>query len=101
MGNNYVKDPAAVLDYAVDWLGAGAGYLGRTTPPLTIAASVFTITPVEAGGLVASNETFDLSKTSLRLSGGIVGHLYQVTNRITASNGTTDERSFLIRVENR
>jgi hypothetical protein len=101
MSNNHVKDPAAILDYAVDWLGGGNGYLARTTPPLTIAASVFTITPVEAGGLVASNETFDASKTTLRISGGVVGHIYQITNRITASNGTTDERSFLIRVENR
>lgn len=96
MGNNYIKDPTALLDYAVDWLG----YLGGTTPALTIAASTWIISPVETGGLAASAESFDAGKTSVRLSGGIVGHIYQVTNRITVNTGVTDERSFLVRAEN-
>lgn len=97
MLNGTVKDPSAVLDYAIDWLG----YLSGVTPPLTIASSTWVVSPVETGGLAMSSEAVEGSKTSLRLSAGIVGHTYRVTNRITVAGGLTDERSFLVRVENR
>lgn len=95
--NNHVKDPSAVVDYAVDWQLYGDSALA---PPLTIATSAFTISPVEAGGLLADAQTFEGKKAAVRLSGGIVGQIYQITNRITLSNGMTDERSFVVRVEN-
>jgi hypothetical protein len=94
----FVKDPGARVDYAVDW---DAGYLTRNGVTLTIAASAFSVTPVEPGGVTIASQSFTAGKTNVVLIGGIAGHLYQITNNITMSNGNTDERSLLIRVENR
>ena len=90
-----VKDPAAVLDYGVDWLDGG--YLdGRT-----INASSWSVEPVEPGGLVIASPAVSGGKATAMISGGIVGHLYQLTNRIVTNAGTTEERSILIRIEQR
>lgn len=90
----YVKDPAAVVDYTVDW---GAGYLAGET----VTASDFSIDPVEAGGLAVEAASSDGQTASATLSGGITGHLYRVTNQISTSGGRTDERSLAIRIADR
>ena len=40
-------------------------------------------------------------RSSARLSGGIVGRVYRLTNRVTLSDGQVDERSVTMRVEER
>ncbi|MEE4350418.1 MAG: hypothetical protein V2J26_09335 [Pacificimonas sp.] len=35
------------------------------------------------------------------LAGGLRGHVYRVTNRVTFTDGRTDERSLSIRVDDR
>lgn len=69
----YLKDPHARVDYAIDW----GGYLDGQT----IAESQWSVTPDEAGG--------------------IVGRTYSLANRVTMSDGSVDERSIVLRVEDR
>ncbi len=90
----YLKDPGARLDYTVDW---GAGYLGTGT----ITTSTWTVLPVEAGGLVIAGEAQAATRATVTLSGGIPGHLYRIGNQVVMSDGTIDERSVTVRVEQR
>jgi hypothetical protein len=90
----YLKDPQSRIDYEVDW---GGGYLDGQT----IAASTWTVTPSESGGLTVESDSFDLMRSAARIGGGVVGHVYSVANRVTLSDGTVDERSLSLRVEQR
>jgi hypothetical protein len=90
----YLKDPGAAIDYRIDW---SAGYLAGQT----IADSLWSVAPDEAGGLVASGGEEGPGRTTATLSGGIAGHVYRVTNRITLSDGRVDERTLTLRVEER
>jgi hypothetical protein len=90
----FLKDPEAVVDYQVDWSAALAG-------ALTIASSSWTVTPTEAGGVVVAGAGVDGRAATARLGGGIAGHVYRVGNRVTLSDGSIDERSLVIRVEDR
>jgi secreted protein with Ig-like and vWFA domain len=98
MPSTFVKDPGARVDYAVDWLTDG--YLSATTPARTITASEWAVEPIEAGGVTITEEAFTAAVASALLGAGIVGHIYQITNRITMDTGAIDERSFLLRIEN-
>ena len=90
----YLKDPQARIDYGVDW---APGYLDGQV----IAASTWCVDPVETGGIAVEAESFELVRTAAVLSGGVAGHVYRVGNRITLSDGRSDERSLVIRVEQR
>ena len=89
----WVKDPAAVLDYGLDWV---SWLDGRN-----ITQSTWHVEPSEPGGVVAASPEHQYGKTSVMLSGGNVGRLYMVTNRIVTNASTTEERSMLIRIEQR
>lgn len=83
------KDPAAVLDYAVDWtewLAAGD----------EIAASVWTL----PSGLTRITDNFTTTATRIWLGGGVAGKVYEIVNHITTEAGLEDERTFTIVVEN-
>lgn len=90
----YLKDPGATIDYAIDWLG---GYLDGQT----IAGSGWSVEPEEEGGLAVASSGFDLTRTAATIGGGVRGHVYRVTNRVTLSDGRVDERSLTLRVEDR
>ena len=90
----YLKDPGASIDYAVDW---GAGYLAGDS----IAGSEWTVEPAEAGGIEVAATAAEAARTSAQLTGGIAGHVYRVSNRVTLSGGRIDERSLTIRVDER
>jgi hypothetical protein len=90
----YLKDPQARIDYELDW---GGGYLDGQT----IVASSWTVAPDEAGGITVESNSFDLMRTAARISGGVAGHVYSVTNRVTLSDGAIDERSISLRAEQR
>lgn len=89
-----LKDPQARVDYQIDW---GSSYLDGQT----IVASQWTVSPDEAGGIEVDEESFDLTRTAVTLTGGMPGHLYRVGNRVTLSDGRYDERSLSLRVEER
>ena len=80
----FLKDPAASLDYSVDW---AAGYLDGQT----ITTSGWSVQPSETGGI-------SLAAT---LAGGIPGHVYRISNFVTLSDARSDERQLTVRVEQR
>lgn len=85
----FTKDPEAVLDYSIDWSRWLAGD--------QIATSNWTV----PGGLEKVSDAQTSTKTTVWLSAGTIGESYTVTNRITTSGGRTDDRSFLVKVEDR
>lgn len=87
----YAKDPEAILDYAIDW----AAFLGDGE---TIAQSLWHITPSETDGLALLSESESGTNHLAMVSGGVPGHVYRLTNRVTTDLGRTDDRSFLIRI---
>jgi hypothetical protein len=89
-----VKDPESRIDYEFDW--AAAYFDGQA-----VVASVWVVDPAEAGGVVVAAAAHNLMQTTATLAGGIAGHVYRVTNRMTLSDGQIDERSVTIRGEER
>jgi hypothetical protein len=81
------KEPTEVLDYEIDWSDWLAG--------LTISTSSWTI-PAGITNVADSNTT---TKTLIRLSGGTWGEVYELFNTIIASDGETETRSILIRIQ--
>jgi hypothetical protein len=90
-----MKDPAAVLDYSIDW---GAEYLSEGE---MLAASTWSVIPDEPGGVTVAGSDFDPFTTTVEAAGGVAGHMYRLVNLITTGSGRIDERSIAIRVENR
>jgi hypothetical protein len=90
----FVKDPGAMIDYAVAWT---AGYLSGEQ----ITESVWAVAPEMADGLAVVAGRIDAGKTVVTLSGGRLGQVYRVSNRIRLSDGRSDERTLVIRVEER
>ncbi|HZT32755.1 MAG TPA: hypothetical protein VFA33_22900 [Bryobacteraceae bacterium] len=86
----FIKDPDAVLDYSVDWSKWLAGD--------QIQTSAWSVSDT---ALQATDESNTLTRTTVWLSGGVAGQPYTVTNRITTSSGRTDDRSFIIQVQDR
>jgi hypothetical protein len=89
-----LKDPGALLDYAVDW---GAEYLAGDA----LASSDWSVSPVEAGGANIAGSQFDLLVATVQVAGGIAGHIYRVTNHVVTASGREDNRSITLRVEQR
>lgn len=89
-----LKDPEAALDYAVDW---GAEYLNGDA----VSQSSWTVVPTEPGGLSIVQSSFDASIATVTASGGVAGHVYQLTNQVVLVSGLTDSRSIVLRVEKR
>lgn len=87
----FLKDPAAVIDYAVDWQAA---YLAGAT----IIDSRWVVVP---DGLMVAAASHDAGRSTVTLSGGARGAVYRLTNRVTFSDGRSDERSLDVRVEDR
>lgn len=89
----YLKDPHSRVDYAIDW--------GFYLDGQTIADSIWSVTPDEAGGIAVEAASFDLNRSAARIAGGRAGRVYSVSNRVTMSDGSVDERSIALRVEDR
>lgn len=88
----FLKDPGAVIDHVVDW---DAGYLnGRA-----IVASAWSVEP--DAGLTLANPRREGGRTAISLGGGTAGQVCRVTNRVTLDGGSSDERTLLVRVEER
>jgi len=86
MARTMYKDPDARLDYVIDW----SKWLGDDT----IVDSEWIV----PDGLVLDDESFTTSKTVVWLTGGTAKTRYEVTNRITTSDGRIDDRTILIYV---
>ena len=88
------KDPGARIDFEFDWAAAYPD--GQT-----IVSSEWSVVPGEAGGVLVAGAAHDLTQVTVTLAGGIAGHVYRVTNRVTMNDGQIDERSMTMRVEER
>lgn len=86
----FIKDPDAVLDYSIEWSKWLAGD--------QIQTSAWTVSDP---ALETADDSNTATRTTVWLSGGAAEHSYTVTNRITTSGGRTDERSFVVQVEDR
>lgn len=89
----YLKDPHSRVDYSIDWSPHLDGQ--------TIAASLWSVTPAEEGGVAAGETAFAPTWTVARLSGGVAGHAYSVSNQVTLADGRIDLRSITLRAEAR
>lgn len=89
-----LKDPGAILDYAVDW---GKEYLGEDG----LADSSWTVSPAEPGGVEVVGSRFDLNTATVKAGGGVAGCLYRLTNHVVTLEGREDNRSIILRVEAR
>lgn len=89
-----LKDPDAILDYAIDW---GAEYLGGDV----IAQSEWSVIPDEAGGVTIEGSDFDAAVSTVKAGGGAPGRIYKLVNRVVLDSGRIDDRSIVLRVEQR
>jgi hypothetical protein len=90
-----LKDPEAVLDYAIDW---GAQYLDEGD---LLADSSWSVEPDEPGGVSIAGSGFGDSISTVQAASGLAGRLYRLANRVVTQSGRTDERSIVLRVEKR
>lgn len=89
-----LKDPNAVLDYAIDW---GAEYLGGDL----LAQSEWSVIPDESDGVAVVGSDFDASLSTVKAAGGQPGKIYKLVNHVVLESGRTDDRSIVLRVEKR
>ena len=89
-----LKDPEAVLDYAVDW---GADYLSGDA----LTESSWTVSPAESGGVSIVSSHFDLLISTVQVDGGMPGRIYRLTNHVVTAEDREDSRSIMLRVEKR
>ena len=89
-----LKDPDAVLDYLIDW---GAEYLGVDQ----LSNSEWSVEPQEDGGITVVPGEFDGRASTVKASGGVVGRVYRLVNRVELISGRVDSRSITVRVEKR
>lgn len=89
-----LKHPEATLDYTVDW---GSDYLSGEA----LATSEWAVEPDEPDGAMVASSRFDLLTSTVTINGGVVGHIYRLTNHVTTTNDRDDSRSIMLRVEKR
>jgi hypothetical protein len=90
----FLKDPAARLDYEVDW-SAICG------PDRAVVAADWTVTPQQDGGVTIADESLEACVARVWIEGGRDGDVVSLVNRAIFSDGTIDERSVPIRVGER
>ena len=95
MAEQFLKDPAAVIDYSIDW---SVAYLA--SGELITASSWFILPQGAVNDLGIDHIPLPIAgMTTVFVTGGIAGKIYQLTNRITTDQGRSDDRSITIRIE--
>lgn len=87
---DFLKDPAALLDYTFDW---SAWLNGDSITGATAS--------VEPNGLTLEGVTYDPTTVTVWLSGGTEGQTYTVGCQINTSGGRADHRSMTVEVKRR
>jgi len=83
----FIKDPDAVLDYAVDWTTWLDGD--------TIVASTWIL---DEGITEHTNTTFTTKNTILWVSGGTVNMAYLAVNHITTAAGRENDQTIRLQI---
>jgi hypothetical protein len=86
--DKYIKDPDAVLDYAIDW----SAWLDTDT----ITASSWA---ANSENISIESSAHDDTQAVVWLSGGTVGEAYVLTNHITTAAGRQEDQSFKIKMK--
>jgi len=101
----WIKDPDAILDYKFDWAAStnGTGSSDWLAAGETISDHTITVTPVTLSPLTvdSSAETDVDTSVTVWLSGGLAGTEYSVACLIETSASRTDERTMMIKCEER
>ncbi len=87
----FLKDPGARLDYRLDWAE-------RLPAGVSIVSSSWSTSPA---GLELSQDSLVGSVAVVWVAGGAPGHRYRMVNHVQLSDGASDERTILLRVEDR
>jgi hypothetical protein len=96
------KDPNAIIDYDIDWNPVVEGRNPYLQDDETISTSTWLITEGDDGALILSSASIlDGTRTKVFTSGGTVGAIYRITNRIVTSLGRTDDRSIRLLCQHR
>jgi hypothetical protein len=90
--NNFVKDPAALLDYTWDW----SEWLAEIAD--TISSATVTL---PAGLTAVGAPTVGASAVTQRVSGGTLDDAYTMVCQITTTGGLIDERLIYLTINNR
>ena len=97
----FEKDPDASLIYTFDWANDGPNDASQDDDGWLQSATIATSSFVVPTGLTNVIDTNDDTTASIKLSGGRVGKIYIVTNRITTDGGEGDDRSIEIKIKER
>jgi hypothetical protein len=89
--SNFVKDPAARLDYTWDW----SDWLADIADTISSA----TVT-VPDGLTAAAAPVVDDTAVTQRISGGTIDDAYRMICQITTAGGLIDERSIYLTISN-
>jgi len=89
---DYIADPAAVLDYVMDWTSWLSGGETVTASSWVVGTGITQTTPAPS---------FTTTKATIWLTGGTAGTTYTITNHITTSAGRQNERSFTVQAVER
>ena len=87
MPNQFVKDPDAILDYAIDW----TSWLSGDT--------ISTVTWTVPAGITKTAQSNSTTVATIWLSGGAAGVEYSLICRIVTAAARTDDRSIKIYVK--
>jgi len=83
------KDPNSILDYGFNW----TKWLDRDT----LNSSTW-IVPT---GITEVSNNYSGQITAIWLSGGTLGEVYKIVNRITTVGGRTDDRTLVLKIRNK
>lgn len=93
----FIKDPAAVLDWSFNWNSKNNGELPWLSPGEVILSHLIT---VDSGITVVSSSELE-GVVKVWLSGGTLGTTYKVTCKITTDQNRVDVRTILIKIVKR
>lgn len=88
----FIKEPTEQRDLAIDWKDWLVDINGNA---LTISTSSWDV----PSGINLVSDSKTSTTTLIRVTGGTWGETYELTNTITASNGESEVRSLLIRIQ--
>jgi hypothetical protein len=86
------KEPTETRDLGISWVDWLVDINGV---PLTISTSSWSA----PAGITVVDDSIDGSTTIVRVSGGTWAETYELSNTIVASNGETETRSLLLRIQ--
>lgn len=88
----FFKEPTEIRELGLNW---SDWLIDINNDPLTISSSTWS----GPAGVTIDGSEIDGSLTIVTVSGGTWDALYELTNTITASNGETENRTILIRIQ--